>query len=57
MQPDLVGEVDGGVEHAQAVLADGGGDALDADGVQMLRVAVRSELHKLLHIYVVLSKK
>jgi hypothetical protein len=39
------------------VLADGGGDALDSDRVQMLRIPVGTEFYKLLHIDIVLKRE
>ena len=45
---ELVGEVDGGVEDAGAVGADGVGHVADADGVQVL--VVTRLLHKHLHV-------
>ena len=50
---ELVGEVDRGVEHAQAVLPDAGRDGLNLDGVQVLGGLVRAVLYELLHVHVV----
>ena len=46
LREELVREVDGGVEDAQAVLAHRGGDGLDLDGVQVLGCVARPTFHE-----------
>jgi hypothetical protein len=50
---EVVREIHSGVHHSHPVCADGGGDGLDVNGVEMLRVLVRTALEKRLLVQVV----